>query len=181
MLPWMERSRGRQRIWHRGVRSCLPLEKVYWKVKMNDVLGLLPIWITRRVSYKKQELLTLRENLGSPPVFGGVHVAHLLGFLCFVLFCFVLFVFVMCLVYSMLSVTLDCPSWFPLWLFLISPVVVLDFPCGCSWFPLWLFLIAPVVVLDFPCGCSWLPLWLFLIAPVVVFNIYWNKPNFRNQ
>ena len=31
-----------------------------------------------RVSYKKQELITLREHLGSPPVFfGGVHVAHL--------------------------------------------------------------------------------------------------------
>jgi hypothetical protein len=149
MLPWMERSRGRQRIWHRGVGSCLPLEKVYWKVKMNDVLGLLPIWITRRVSYKKQELLTLRENLGSPPVFGGIHVAHLLGFRCFVLFCFVCLRHVSCVLnvvsYSGLS-------------FLISPVVVLDCPCSCSWFPLWLFLISPVVVLDCSCSCSWLPL-----------------------
>jgi starvation-inducible outer membrane lipoprotein len=28
------------------------------------------------VSYKKQELFTLREHVSSPPVFGGVHVAH---------------------------------------------------------------------------------------------------------
>jgi len=37
-------------------------------------------------SFKKQELLTLREHLSLPPVFcgvfGGVRVAHLLGFLC---------------------------------------------------------------------------------------------------
>ena len=42
----------------------------------------LCIWVTRRVSYKKQELLTLREHLSSPPVFGGVRVAHLCSFLC---------------------------------------------------------------------------------------------------
>jgi hypothetical protein len=35
-----------------------------------------------RVSYQRQELLTLREHLGSPPVFGGVCVAHLFSFLC---------------------------------------------------------------------------------------------------
>jgi hypothetical protein len=29
----------------------------------------LKIWITRRVSYKKQELLALSEHLSSPPVF----------------------------------------------------------------------------------------------------------------
>ena len=28
------------------------------------------------MSYKKQELFTLREHVSSPPVFGGVHVAH---------------------------------------------------------------------------------------------------------
>jgi len=31
----------------------------------------LCIWVTRWVSYKKQELLTAREHVGSPPVFGG--------------------------------------------------------------------------------------------------------------
>jgi hypothetical protein len=40
------------------------------------------------VSYKKQELLTFREHLGSFPVFGGVRVSHLCGFLCCI-FCFV--------------------------------------------------------------------------------------------
>jgi hypothetical protein len=53
-----------------------------------------------------QELLTLREQLCSPLVFGGIRVAHLFSFLCCV---FDLFVFVLCLVYPMLSVSLDCP------------------------------------------------------------------------
>ena len=37
------------------------------------------------MSYKKQELLTIRDRLGSPLVFGGVRVAHLFTFfvLCF--------------------------------------------------------------------------------------------------
>ena len=63
------------------------------------------------VSYKKQELLTFREHQGSPPVFGGIHVAHLFNFLSGVLF-----VFVLCLVYPMLPVSLDCS-------FLITPSV----------------------------------------------------------
>jgi len=32
----------------------------------------------RLLSYKKQELLTIREHLNPHPVFGGVRVAHLL-------------------------------------------------------------------------------------------------------
>ena len=40
------------------------------------------------VSYKRKELFTLRKNMVSPPVYGGVSVAHLLSFLCCV-FCFV--------------------------------------------------------------------------------------------
>ena len=43
------------------------------------------ILVTKRVSYKKQELLTLREYLSSPPVFGGVRIGHLFSFLCVVL------------------------------------------------------------------------------------------------
>jgi hypothetical protein len=34
------------------------------------------------VSYKMQELLTLRGRLASLPGFGGVRVAHLYSFLC---------------------------------------------------------------------------------------------------
>ena len=56
------------------------------------------IWVTWRGSYKKQELLTLHEHLGSPPVFGWVRGAHLFSFLCCVFG--VLFVFVLCLVSS---------------------------------------------------------------------------------
>jgi len=53
----------------------------------------------------------IREHLDSPPDVGGVRVAHLYSFLCFVLF-----VFILCLVYPMLPVSLDCP-------FLIAPSV----------------------------------------------------------
>ena len=53
-------------------------------------IGLDYIRVTRRVSYKKQERLTLREHLGSPPVFGGVSVPHLFSILCCVVFlCFI--------------------------------------------------------------------------------------------
>jgi hypothetical protein len=38
------------------------------------------------VSYKKHELLTLREHLGSPSDLGDVRVAHLFSFLCCVFF-----------------------------------------------------------------------------------------------
>ena len=40
------------------------------------------ILVTRRVFYKKQELLTLREHLSSPRGCGGVRVAHPFSFLC---------------------------------------------------------------------------------------------------
>ena len=60
----------------------------------------------------RQELLTLRKQLGSPPGFGGVHVAHIC-ILCFLVF---FFVFVMCLASSTSSLSLgyglsirDCP------------------------------------------------------------------------
>jgi hypothetical protein len=43
--------------------------------------------------YKRQTLLTLRENLGLPPVYDGVRVAaHIASFLCCVVFNFALFV-----------------------------------------------------------------------------------------
>jgi hypothetical protein len=51
---------------------------------------LLYIWLTRLVSYKKQELLTINKNLGSPPVFDGVRVAHLFIFFSVLCFCVLL-------------------------------------------------------------------------------------------
>jgi hypothetical protein len=63
-----------------------------------------------QVSYKKQELLTFREHLGSPPIFGVVRVVHLLSCLCWVLF-----VFILCLVWAMLPISLDCPFSISLW------------------------------------------------------------------
>jgi len=52
---------------------------------------LLHIWVTRRVSYKKKELITSREHLVWPPVFfSGVRVSlfsFLFAFLCFVSLC----------------------------------------------------------------------------------------------
>ena len=79
------------------------------------------IWLTRRGSYKKQELIILRENLGfwcSP-----CRSSLLIYILCcvfylliYVLFCF-LFVFVLCHTCpNVISVSLDCP-------FLITPSV----------------------------------------------------------
>jgi hypothetical protein len=41
----------------------------------------LSIPVTWRVSNKRQELLTFYEQLGSPPVFGELHVGHLFSFL----------------------------------------------------------------------------------------------------
>ena len=58
-------------------------------------------------------LLTLREHLGSSPVFSGICVANLFSFLCCVVFLFFflcdVFVFVLCLVCPMLPVSLDYP------------------------------------------------------------------------
>jgi hypothetical protein len=49
----------------------------------------LYLWVTQMVLYEKQELLTLREQLCSPPVFGGVRCAHLFYFsvLCLLFVC----------------------------------------------------------------------------------------------
>jgi len=45
----------------------------------SGVKHILPIWVTWRLSYKRQEL-------EPPPVFGEVHAAHFFSFLCCVLF-----------------------------------------------------------------------------------------------
>ena len=41
----------------------------------------------RRVSYKKNSLLTLRDHLTSPAIFCRIHVAHLFIFQCYFVFC----------------------------------------------------------------------------------------------
>ena len=64
------------------------------------------------MSYKKQELLTLHQLLGSPPGFCRVRVAHLFSFL----WVFVLLLFVHSFMCTMLSVSLH-------WPFLISSSV----------------------------------------------------------
>jgi hypothetical protein len=46
----------------------------------------LYIWVTLQVSYEKQEQLTFRKYLSSPPGFCGVRVAHLFSF-CVILLC----------------------------------------------------------------------------------------------
>ena len=72
-------------------------------------------YVKLRESYQRQELLILREYLGSPPFFGGVRVADLFSF-CVVLF--VLFFIFLCLVCPVLPVCFsglsipDCPFGF---------------------------------------------------------------------
>jgi hypothetical protein len=59
-------------------------------------------------------LLTIHEHLGSPQVFGGVLVAHLVSFLCCLFFSF-FFCFIcllpVCLLYTI------CPLSFKIWIF----------------------------------------------------------------
>jgi hypothetical protein len=50
-------------------------------------------------------MLTLREHLGTRPVFSGVHVAHFFSFLCCV-FCFVCLRLVSCV--PSVASSLDC-------------------------------------------------------------------------
>ena len=49
------------------------------------------IWVTRRVYYKKQKLLTICGHLSSPLYFGGIRVAPLFSFLC----CPIVFLYVL--------------------------------------------------------------------------------------
>ena len=66
-------------------------------LSFSDISILNVYWVTCRVSYKMQELLTLREHLDSTPVAGWVRVAHLFTFPAVLCFC-VLFDFALCLV-----------------------------------------------------------------------------------
>ena len=70
------------------------------------------IWVTRRVSYKKKELLTLCEHSGSLPVICVVHVAHIVSFLCCAVLWFVcLFVCLFVLFFLFYVSVLFC-FWF---------------------------------------------------------------------
>jgi len=53
----------------------------------RGVQYVLTKWVTWRISYKKQELLTIREHLSSPLVFGNVRIADLLLVFCAVFVC----------------------------------------------------------------------------------------------
>ena len=53
------------------------------------------IWVIRRESFKKQELLILSGTWVHSRFIGGVRVAHVFSFLCCI-FCFVCFRFVSC-------------------------------------------------------------------------------------
>ena len=55
----------------------------------NGDKHVLTIWVTLRMYYNKQGLLTVRERLGSLSICGGIRVAHHFSFLC----CVMLFVF----------------------------------------------------------------------------------------
>ena len=68
----------------------------------SNTATVMYIYVTHRVSYKKGELLTLREHLSSPSVFGGVHVAHIFSFLCCPIMC-----------HYVQSSVLWCPLRFP--------------------------------------------------------------------
>jgi hypothetical protein len=104
-------------LWQRSSNVCQPLfaniymilsTLIYMIEMINDLAFDLTICVAWQVSFKIQELLTLREYLGSLPCFGG---PVLLNFLCCVWFFLVL-----CLLCLMLPVSLDCS-------FLIVPSV----------------------------------------------------------
>ena len=129
----------------------------------------LCIWVTRRVSYEKKELLTFRKHLSSPPVFWWARVAHLYGFLCCAIMC----------LYVMSSL-LWCPLRFPhkndVWFVFASSCL---FVClnylrclclsGCDGVRhvlccVFLRIVCPVLPFSLDCP--------FLIAPSVFSNVY---------
>jgi hypothetical protein len=85
-------------------------EVLYKDSSSTRGLSDLTICLTRGLSYKKQELLTLHQHWSWFLVFCNalVHGAHMFSFL----FCLSLY----CVLFSMLTVSLDCP-------FLIAPLV----------------------------------------------------------
>lgn len=99
MNPWSFReSVSSQTCW--SLRNIHFLNgNIYFSVSVNiffprSQVRLLPdttISVQRRVSYKKQELFTIRENLCLPRIIGGVLVSHLFRFFFVLLFAFILY------------------------------------------------------------------------------------------
>ena len=82
--------------------------------------------ISWRMSCKKHELLALREHLDSHPVFGGVCVARLFTFRCYVVFLFICFVFVLFLFCIVCPRPVSCA----LNVAFVSGLSILDCPFG---------------------------------------------------
>ena len=90
----------------------------------------LLIWLTRWVSFKKQELLTLREHPSSPPVFlMGSESPPFHKFSVLFLFCLSLF----CVLCPILSVSLEFAPCFKLWgsFCTFCPLCVITFYVPC--------------------------------------------------
>ena len=141
----------------------------YFSIYVDFFFPLSPtrftIWVTQRVSLKKQELLPVHEHLGSLPVFFcGVSFTHHFSFLCCVVLCFfLLFVFVL---FPMSPVSLDCPFCFAC----IRPVSNVASVSGLSTLdcPFCFVCIRPVPNVASVSGLSTLdcPFWFFCIRPV---------------
>jgi hypothetical protein len=72
----------------------LKLQRLFYFLRITDKTFYwtwLYIWIPRRVSYKKQELLTFREHLSSPPGFFVGSVLLIFLVFCVVLLCVFMF------------------------------------------------------------------------------------------
>jgi hypothetical protein len=143
----------------------------------------LYIWVTRRVSYEKQELPTLRKHLSSSPGFFVGSVLLIFLVFCVVLLCVLTFLFVGVLMFYLryLCVFVHCGVQHKLcfvFLRLLYPMlaVSLDFP----------FLISPSVFSNvYFTYCSepntplnWFPSthlgYLFLISPKTD-NMFWKQ------
>ena len=74
----------------------------------SGVQHVLTIWITWLVFYKRQELLTLHEHLGSPLDLLAGSMLLIFSVFCDVLY-YLFFFFALYLVFTMLPVSLDCP------------------------------------------------------------------------
>ena len=115
----------------------------------------LAIWIIWRVSSKKQEPVTLHYHLFSSPFFFcGGSVLLIFFIFCVVLWSFFFFFFFLCLVCSMVSVSLKCP-------FLIAPSVFANvhFP----WIFFWNFGTVPTV-------------WYYYFFHIIPYTPMWNSP-----
>jgi len=107
-------------VWQQSTNHRIDHAQIKKKNKINSssllISETISILLYFILYYKRQELFILPEHLSSPPVFCVVPVAPHFIFLCCGALLFVLFVSFLCLVYSMLPVSLKCP-------FLITPLI----------------------------------------------------------